>query len=116
MHATYRHSHTGYATGCPQDLFLRETCYSVLPTRWKPAPRHKDQIISGHFGLFYFLDLPGLRAMCGGNKVTVKRTSLGPPGSPHMGTWRPSHGHQACMVCPAVGWKQGWWAFTRLAF
>lgn len=60
VHVTYRHSHTGCATRCPQDLFLRETCYSVLPTRWKPAPRHKNQIISRKLGLFYFLDLPKL--------------------------------------------------------
>ena len=86
MHVTYRHSHTGYATGCPQDLFLRETCYSVLPTRWKPAPRHKDRIISRHLGFFYFLDLPQLRTTCGESTVTAKRTSLGSLGSPYVGT------------------------------
>lgn len=43
MRVTYRHSYTGCATRCSQDFFLCETRYSVLPTRWKPAPGHKNQ-------------------------------------------------------------------------
>lgn len=63
---TYRHGNTGRATRCPQDLFLRETRYSVLSTRWKPVPRHKNQIISRKLGLFYFLALPKLYTTYGG--------------------------------------------------
>ena len=59
-HVTYRHGNTGCAARCPQDLFLRETRYSVLSTRWKPVPRHKNQIISRNLGLFYFLALQKL--------------------------------------------------------
>lgn len=54
VRVTYRHSYTGCATRCSQDLFLCETRYSVLPTRWKPVPGHKNQIMSRKPGFSYF--------------------------------------------------------------
>lgn len=75
-HVTYRHGNTGCAARCPQDLFLRETRYSVLSTRWKPVPRHKNQIISRKLGLFYFLALPKLYIYMVANEFTARRASL----------------------------------------
>lgn len=98
VHVTYRHSHTGCATRCPQDFFLRETCYSVLPTRWKPAPRHKNQITSRKAGFFYSLDLPNYTLHVVSNKL-MTRTSLESLGSLH----EPPNNHGV----PCIGMETG---------